>query len=468
MREPPPSSAPGAGARPALDASAAVVLALWCALPWGGLLVWQALEHELAARGHRESLEREGGAYLNMLDAALRSMGPRRREVPEFMNGALDEVLQIPQVRGAIILGMDGARIAAAGAVESQPLPKRVAPLCWTDADLIMTRRIDVGGMRLGGRLGPGRAPGPHAPPYGPGPAGRGRAALEEIPETRPADLLLFLDRSETDRRIRGDLLLRAGIVAAAGAAFAGLFLLLQSGRKTRLLRGELAVAETRAAQHREWALLGAGLAHETKNPVSVVRGLAQQLADDADAPDRHRDAARRMVEEIDRVVARVDEFLQFSRPIEPALAPVPLPTLFADMTALIEADLAPREGAVAIEGEPLAVLADAGMLRQILLNLLVNAAQAIGPRGRIRLRAAAADDGTVAIEVADDGAGIPAGELGKVFRPYYSLRPGGTGLGLAIVRRLAEAHGWQVAIESAVGAGTTVRIAGIRGTAVP
>lgn len=59
MREPPPSSAPGAGARPALDASAAVVLALWCALPWGGLLVWQALEHELAARGHRESLERE-------------------------------------------------------------------------------------------------------------------------------------------------------------------------------------------------------------------------------------------------------------------------------------------------------------------------------------------------------------------------------------------------------------------------
>ncbi len=466
MRDVPVLHAPAAGGRPALSASATVLLALWCALPWCGLLVWQALEHDLAGHAHKESLEREGRAYLNMLDAALRSMGPRRREVPEFLSGALDEVLQIPQVRGALILGMDGTRIASAGAADSQPLPERIAPVRWTDADLILVRRIDIGGMRLGGRLGAGRPAGAPVPPFGPGPAGRGRAAADEILESKPADLLLFLDRAETDRRIRGDLLLRAGIAAAAGAAFAGLFLLLQSGRRTRLLRGELAVAETRAEQHREWALLGAGLAHETKNPISVVRGLAQQLADDPAAPDRHRDAAHRMVEEIDRVVARVDEFLLFSRPIEPALAPVPLRALFADMAALIEADLAPREGAVAIEAEPLAIMADVGMLRQILLNLLVNAAQAIGARGRICLRAAPAGDGTVAIEVADDGKGIPAEELGKVFQPYYSLRPGGTGLGLAIVRRLVEAHAWQIAIESAIGAGTTVRIAGIRGAA--
>jgi signal transduction histidine kinase len=443
--------------RRALDAGAAMLLALWCIIPWCSLVFWQVFEHEQAVHSHRDSLEREGQAYLNMLDAALRSMGPRRREVPEFLNGTLNEAMRVANVRGALLVGTDGVIVASAGSATKEATPESLAPTRWTKTDLVIGRRIDIGGPPMG------RGPGARAPAFGPGSGGRGRAALEDLPDAKPADLYLFLDRTETDRRISGDLVLRAGILATAAAAFAGVFLFVHSGRRTRQLRGELALAETRAVQHREWALLGAGLAHETKNPISVVRGLAQQLADDSAAAARHRESAHRMVEEIDRVVARIDEFLQFSRPIEPALVTVPVHALFNDMAALIEADLAPREGEVAIDAEPLAILADVGMLRQILLNLLVNAAQAIGPRGHIRMRTFLADDGAATIEVVDDGKGIPPEELGKIFQPYYSLRPGGTGLGLAIVRRLAEAHGWRAAVESTRDAGTTVRITGIR-----
>jgi signal transduction histidine kinase len=101
-------------------------------------------------------------------------------------------------------------------------------------------------------------------------------------------------------------------------------------------------------------------------------------------------------------------------------------------------------------------------MLRQIILNLLVNAAHAIGPGGRIDLRAYAGARGDVTIEVRDNGRGIPPDEIDKVFEPYYTHTPGGTGLGLAIVRRLAELHNWRVEIRSEPEAGTTVRIASI------
>ena len=115
------------------------------------------------------------------------------------------------------------------------------------------------------------------------------------------------------------------------------------------------------------------------------------------------------------------------------------------------------------IEGEALSASADPGMLRQILLNLLVNAARAIQDGGWIRLAALPAPDGTVTIAIEDNGRGIPEDLLEKVFEPYSTGFPGGIGLGLSIVKRLAEAHGWSVRLESRQGSGTQLKILGMR-----
>ena len=107
-------------------------------------------------------------------------------------------------------------------------------------------------------------------------------------------------------------------------------------------------------------------------------------------------------------------------------------------------------------------IRADRDMLRQILHNLLVNAARALGPGGRIRLETRTCADRTCILELHDDGEGIPPEDMEKIFEPYYTRTPGGTGLGLAIVRRLVEAHGWRIEIDSQPGAGTLVRIVGV------
>jgi signal transduction histidine kinase len=106
----------------------------------------------------------------------------------------------------------------------------------------------------------------------------------------------------------------------------------------------------------------------------------------------------------------------------------------------------------------PIEIRGDAGALEQLLLNLLRNAAQALGSGGSVTIRVQS-HDGSVALEVRDDGSGIPADALDRVFEPMFTTRPDGTGLGLTIARRIAIAHGGQLELESARGQGTTARL---------
>ena len=364
-------------------------------------------------------------------------MGRGRRERPEFLELVLNEVVLAPGVKGAWLTEINGTPIASAGATAALSAPPDVTAALWLDDGLIIGRRIETGLCSFGGA---------------------GRTHRIEL-KSRPAHFFLFLDRTQVDAEITGDVLLRAAVLAACLVAITGAYLLVRARFKTRQLQADLARAEERSQRHREWALLGAGLAHETKNPLAVVRGLAQQLAEEDASESRHPGY---IVEEVDRVVTRIDEFLQFARPVHPHLEAVDIGKLLNDMGALVRVDLAPRQGRLSLDTESVKIVADQGMLRQIILNLLVNAAHAITSNGTITLRSYTAPDQTVAIEVRDDGRGIPAEEIDKVFEPYYTRSPGGTGLGLAIVRRLAELHGWRVEITSAPNTGTTVRITSI------
>jgi signal transduction histidine kinase len=170
------------------------------------------------------------------------------------------------------------------------------------------------------------------------------------------------------------------------------------------------------------------------------------------------RRVAPRLLDAIDRAVALCTRTLDFSREGTPPLAPTRF--LLAPLIDEVAPGLALSEQELAIECAipgGLTVAADRDQLYRVLLNLARNAVEA----GAHRLRfSAAREPGTIAIEVADDGPGLPPKARENLFRPFFgSARPGGSGLGLAIARELARAHGGELALVSSTGAGTTFRL---------
>jgi signal transduction histidine kinase len=156
------------------------------------------------------------------------------------------------------------------------------------------------------------------------------------------------------------------------------------------------------------------------------------------------------------RLARIVDEFGRFAR----LPAPDPVPTAAADLVRSALSLYPDRQGEVDLEREiepnlP-EVRADRDQIVQVLHNLVKNALDAVGPRGRVRVRAYR-DGGEVAISVSDDGAGIRPDDLDRIFEPYFTTKgSGGTGLGLAIAQRIAREHGGRIDVDSRPGAGAT------------
>ncbi len=205
---------------------------------------------------------------------------------------------------------------------------------------------------------------------------------------------------------------------------------------------------------------LAAGLAHELGNPLAAVRGYLELLAlDAADRPEAERGVLERCRREVERMHALVRNLLDFARQGAHAFAPVDVPALLADAAESAHAN--PRFGgvAVALRASPgLTVTGDAVRLHQVFVNLLLNAAAA-GAR-RVILDAQQEDAG-VALTCADDGEGIPAANLDRLFEPFFTTRPPGegTGLGLAIAHRIVEEHGGSIRVEGTRGGGATFRL---------
>jgi len=419
------------------ESPSVLLLLPWFILVWIGVFLWQGAEHIRDEHRHKESLVDVGESSIGVLEAAIQSMGRGRRQRPDFLGLVLEELISVSKVKGAWVAENDGTLIASTGVV---PEMKVYPGAVWLENGLVVGRSIDLGRHAAGHR-------------------GWGVFSEEE---PLPAHLQLFLDRAGVDHEIAADLLLRVTIVAVVSLALTGGFLVLRSGRRARRLREDLVIAQDRAQRNREWALLGAGMAHETKTPLSVVRGVAERLIDECDHFPRQKEDVGRIVEEVDRVVSRINEFLQFSRPVDPVMKPLELQLLLEEMANLVDADLSSRQGRLVIDVDTITILADRRMLLQILLNLLVNAARAISEGGEIRLSGKRTGENHAVIDIRDNGCGIPASEVEKVFEPYYTRSSGGTGLGLAIVSRLAQAHGWKVEISSKENVGTCVRLSGI------
>jgi signal transduction histidine kinase len=218
---------------------------------------------------------------------------------------------------------------------------------------------------------------------------------------------------------------------------------------------------------------MAAAIAHEVKNPLAGIEVMAgilkRQLTDSADAQSILRD----IIKEAKMANAIVVEVLDFVRPIRLQVERVSLADVVRDAMSMAESHV-PRgkvqvaldlpEGLAPIQGDP-------HQLRQIFTNLLTNAFEALGGTGNVRLAAVqlSNDEETgspdaqtvpmIQVEVSDDGPGMPADVMERIFSPFFTTKPQGSGLGLAIVRKIVDAHDGRIDVSARADGGTRFRV---------
>jgi signal transduction histidine kinase len=215
------------------------------------------------------------------------------------------------------------------------------------------------------------------------------------------------------------------------------------------------------SSQYAELAELAGGFIHEIKNHLSTLGLNLQLLAEDFENAETQRERRsltriQRLQAECQRLVDVSNDFLRFARIQELNTRPCALNEVVQTMLDFFSPTA--RQAKIAINcyvpaDLPLVKL-DPEQFQQALLNLLLNAEQAMPEGGEITLLAAAGES-TVRLEIIDTGPGMPPDVLAKVFKPFYTTKPGGNGLGLPITRKIIEAHGGTLEIQSEAGRGT-------------
>ena len=204
---------------------------------------------------------------------------------------------------------------------------------------------------------------------------------------------------------------------------------------------------------------LSAGLAHELRNPLNTLSVLTYAMHEQAERNGLPVSDLEVMQTEIRRLGLLVDQFLDFARPRRPRFARQRLEEVLEETLLLIGPEAGER--GIRLErawGETPPVWADGDQLKQVFLNLMLNALQAMQSSGRLRASTRRAAGGVV-VEIRDTGPGIPPEVLERLFEPFVTTRAGGTGLGLPISLRIIEGHSGELRLESAAGEGTTATV---------
>lgn len=242
-----------------------------------------------------------------------------------------------------------------------------------------------------------------------------------------------------------------------------------------------LAEQETRAAEERRRAEtarwrqeslarmgeMAAVVAHEVRNPLAGIKGVLQVVGQRLPPHSGDRQALQQATLRLDSLQGLTEELLLFARPRPPEPTTLDLLTLVRETAELLRSDPGHAGLCVEVRGEAGELRGDPQQLRTVILNLLRNAAEAAGARSRVVVDVRDGGD-RVELRVEDGGPGVPEEQRERVFEPFFTTRARGTGLGLAIVRRVVEAHGGEVAVESAPGGGACFRVRLPRGASPP
>jgi signal transduction histidine kinase len=280
--------------------------------------------------------------------------------------------------------------------------------------------------------------------------------------------IVLSLSTDQMHRAVAGDLLLRSLVsLLALGGAAAATLSWRNMGRNSEL-QIRLVKAGEMNSHLKEMNLAAAGLAHETRNPLNLIRGFAQMIATQADGSPGVRNHATAIIEETDRVTVQLNEFINYSKPREPQLAAVEVSRLVADVSRTLVPDLEEKHLELRQPESKLWIEADEQLFRQALFNVLLNATQAVAAHGHIEIRLVVISPREAMVEIADDGPGVPAEQRAAIFKPYVTMRPKGVGLGLAIVAQIAAAHHWEVSCQPNDPKGALFRFAHLKIAAPP
>lgn len=203
---------------------------------------------------------------------------------------------------------------------------------------------------------------------------------------------------------------------------------------------------------------MSAGLAHEIRNPLAAIKGAAQAL-DPSKVSSDERELLQIMVDEVNRLNKVVSEFLNYAKPFRGTFAPLNLNDAVTRTLQLLEHDTSKEiDLRVDLEADLPDISGDSEQLRQVLINLVLNARDAIPPQGTLRVSTRATDRSRshVELRVQDTGPGISQKVRDKIFIPFFTTKQRGTGLGLALCQRIVRDHGGSIDVRSVLGKGST------------
>lgn len=403
-------------------------------------------DYRSSIQRHRAALVDRGETFAEALTAGMRAQGRMARARGERVGILFEEASKIPGVLALRLSRDDGTTVALSGTDPHRPFPGP-GTMAWTPNALEMTVVTELSPIEDNH--------GGNAPPWQPS------STTASLSEGRYY-ISLALDASSVYEEVfyeRLRLAVSLGAVACAALALAALIV---SQMRRVTLEADLLRAKELAEENERLARLGAGLAHETKNPLNVVRGLAQDIALTPQVPHVAQEEALRIVDEVDRTVGHINGFLTLSRPKDADLAPLRLDVLAREVLALLEPEA--REKGITLESDVHSetILADRDLLRRAVFNLLLNAVRACRSSCKVRLESTLRGS-LVDVQVADNGCGISSEDLAHVKEPYFSRFEGGTGLGLPIVEQIARAHGVTLELMPRPEGGTYARLRGFQ-----
>ena len=316
--------------------------------------------------------------------------------------------------------------------------------------------------MRPGPPPEDGRGPGRRPPDFGPGGGpprdgdlrprrpfwarGMDEAEFQQAIQKRELHgLVLTMSTDSFRAAVQRDLWLRGVICFFAAISALGVAVGWGNLSKSSELQLRLVRASEMNTHLKKMNLAAAGLAHETRNPLNIIRGMAQMITKQPSTSAEVHEKARAIVDETDKVTVQLNEFINYSRPREIRRSRLGLNSVADEVVRTLGHDVEEKKIAIEVKGEPVTIEADEQMLRQALFNLALNAVQAVSENGQIQIVIKRAGAAEASLEVRDDGPGVPPENRQEIFKPYFTTHQKGTGLGLAMVQQIVLMHGWDI-----------------------
>jgi len=205
---------------------------------------------------------------------------------------------------------------------------------------------------------------------------------------------------------------------------------------------------------------MAAGLAHEIRNPLAGIAGVIEIIGRDLPPTSPARAVLKDVRQEIAQINRILTDLLQTARPHPPEVRPSDLNITVEHAVMLARQQVLSKPIKIELQKDAALPMVDhdSDQMHQVLLNLLLNAVQAIDGSGTIRVTLSGLDQEAV-VTVSDTGRGISPENLPNIFRPFYTTKGNGTGLGLSLARRIVEGHHGRIEVESEVGIGTEFRV---------